>query len=113
MTELETAYVAWYQAVPCEGEPLRVDLGDGFDIPNDISNEEEIRKALGPMRRGKVPGPSGIQVNLLKMWCTVYEVGVALEKGGYATQDAVFEGTVNWMLAVVRIQNIFTTQMVP
>ena len=112
-TELETEYAALYQVVPSEVEPLRVDLGEGFGIPNDIPNEEEIRNALGPMRRGKAPGPSRYWVDLLKTWCTAYEEGVALEKGGYTIPVAVFEGPVNWMLAVVMMQDIFSTGMVP
>ena len=49
-------------------------------------------------------------VDLLKTWCTAYEEGFGLEKGGYAIPVAVFEGAVNWMLAVVMIQDIFSTQ---
>ena len=84
MTELEMEYVALYQAVPSEGEPLRVDLGDGFGIPDNIPNEEEIRRSLGPMKKGMAPGPSRILVDLLFTWCAAYVEGVA--KGDMQSQ---------------------------
>ena len=117
MTELETEYAALYQVVPSEVEPLRVDLGEGFGIPNDIPNEEEIRNALGPMRRGKAQPWDHPDIGLT---CSKHGAQhmrrvnpFALEKGGYTIPVAVFEGPVNWMLAVVMMQDIFSTGMVP
>ena len=47
---LETEYSELYRAVPSTGEPLRGQVGTGFSIPDEIPEEEEIRKALGRMR---------------------------------------------------------------
>ena len=43
MEDLEEEYSELYRAAPSVGDPLRGQLGDGFDIPDTIPEEEEIR----------------------------------------------------------------------
>ena len=51
------------------GEMLPVELVAGqFSVPDHIPDEEEIRVALGRLKRNKAPGPSGLSVDVLKAW---------------------------------------------
>ena len=95
------------------GEPLRGQVGTGFSIPDEIPEEEEIRKALGRMRRGKAPGPSAIKVDDLKDWAAGYEAGVTAEKEGYELDPDMHKRAMHWMLVVVLIQTIFQEGRVP
>jgi len=55
-----------YQKTPPQGDPLP---GlQKFEIADDIPDEEEIATALGNLRTGKSPGPSGIRSEDLQKW---------------------------------------------
>ena len=95
------------------GEPFRGRVGLGFDIPDTIPEEEEIRKALRRMRNGKAPGPSKIRVEHLKDWADAYEAGMAAEVEGTAIPESVQERAMHWSLVVVLIQGIFQEGKVP
>lgn len=49
------------------GDPIPV-LVDGFEIPDNVPDEDEIAEALKKLRSGKAPGPSGLRVDQLKVW---------------------------------------------
>ena len=113
MDDLEAEYTELYREAPSMGEPFRGRVGLGFDIPDTIPEEEEIRKALRRMRNGKAPGPSKIRVEHLKDWADAYEAGMAAEVEGTAIPESVQERAMHWSLVVVLIQGIFQEGKVP
>ena len=50
MAELEDEYVDLYTEEPSPGISLRREVGMGWDIPEGIADELEMRRTLGPMR---------------------------------------------------------------
>ncbi len=113
MTELADEFAELYAEEPSPGIPLRGEVGIGWDIPDDIPDEVEIRRALGPMRRGKAPGPSGIRVDHLKDWAASFEKGTSLENEGMEIPEDVQEGALHWFLVVGLVQDIFRLGRVP
>ena len=113
MEELEMEYGKLYQAVPTTGEPLRGPVGTAWEIPDSIPEEEEIRQALKPLRRGKASGPSRVQVDHLKDWMQDYEAGMAMEARMEAIPGPVLEGGLHRMLVVVLVQEVFRMGQVP
>ena len=59
--------------------PLELVAGQ-FEVPDHVPDEEEIRVALGRLKRHKAPGPSGLSVDVLKDWA---------EEGGEKWQRVV------------------------
>lgn len=49
------------------GPPLPAAVAP-FDISDDLPTEAEILEAVGQMKRGKAPGPSGMRTDHLKEW---------------------------------------------
>ena len=113
MEELEMEYGKLYQAVPTTGEPLRGPVGTAWEIPDSIPEEEEIRQALKPLRRGKASGPSRVRVDHLKDWMQDYEAGMAMEARMEAIPGPVLEGGLHRMLVVVLVQEVFRMGQVP
>jgi hypothetical protein len=69
LQSVEQEFGSLYTATESVGEMLPVDLVTGkFVVPDHIPDEEEIRVALGRLKRHKAPGPSGLSVDVLKGW---------------------------------------------
>ncbi|MGL4351544.1 MAG: RNA-directed DNA polymerase [Plesiomonas shigelloides] len=69
LKSVEQEFGSLYTASESVGEMLPVDLVTGkFVVPDHIPDEEEIRVALGRLKRHKAPGPSGLSVDVLKEW---------------------------------------------
>ena len=66
-----------------------------------------MRRALGPMRRGKDPGPSGIWLDHLKECVASFKQGTLLEKEGMDIPEDMQEGDLHLFLVVRLVQDVF------
>ena len=79
------------------GDMLPVELVVGqFTVPDHVPDEEEIRGALGRLKRNKAPGPSGLSVDVLKQWA---------EEGGEQWWKVV--GLVQWCIDTGEVPQSF------
>ena len=88
-----------YTAIPPPGDPIEV-MVSPFDIPDGTPTEDEIADAVGRLKRGKAPGPTGIRSDHLKDWLAA------------ARREETPDST-NWDTLVELVQHVFDTGNLP
>ena len=121
MEAIETEYGALFaknESIDEIGEPPPNPVGNGFGIKDKVPSEDEIRVALGPMRNGKAPGPTGICTEDIKRWATAArKVETVWHRQGEPKEpeidDETFGAALHWSVAVDMVQEIFQFGDVP